>query len=343
MKSDHATNSDFCLKEAINRYSAHIAADVRSKKRRKAVAEEYAYHLEDAVYQGMLSGKSERDAFFAACDELGDPTKLQEMLACVHNRDPLPSYVKYLIAAAMISSVAVAYFLIENTIFRAWILLFFQLTLLGFGIFCIYCAYRFLHALRARSGTLKKLRRFCGENGLKMTVFGRGYTGLFHPHNQAQVTIETKTQNYIISIWGTFFGKRHLHLTDIGLYMYAKVIGYANIYTRVHSFFTPGYYLALPKGLTYFSMFHTELTDVPKGMHLLPQVDYEARNHPQKTNVPILLLSPVPFKTSLLISGRQNEALDGDAFLEAKLYSTVGFLSYLRGEEIKHRGSFGVL
>ena len=117
-------NDAFDLEESIIRYSNHIAADIKSKKRRHAVAEEYAAHIEDAVYHKMLSGISERDAFFAACEDLGEPAKLQEMLACVHNRPPLPSYVRWLVIGFLIGTVATLYFLIENTVFRAWVLLF---------------------------------------------------------------------------------------------------------------------------------------------------------------------------------------------------------------------------
>ena len=98
--------------------------------------------------------------------------------------------------------------------------------------------------------------------------------------------------------------------------------------------------MALPKGLSYFSMIHTELTDTPKGTRLLPKVDWQSKEAKDKENVHILLLSPVPFKTSFLISGRETEALDGDAFLDTFVYSTVGFLSYLNGERIATDGSF---
>ena len=337
---DLHVNEAFDPEEAIVRYANHIAADIKSAKKRQEVAEEYAAHIEDAMYHKMLGGVSERDAFFAACDDLGEPAKLQEMLACVHNRAPLPSYVKWLIVGAFLGLIAALYFLIESTVFRAWVILFVQLTLLGIGIWVAYLLHRAVRAVRRRRETLKKLRRFAENHNLGFTQYGSGYAGVFFPTSRADVTIDTPDCRYILSLWGTFYARRHLHLTDIGLYMHSQVFGYANLYTRVHNFFTPGFYMALPKGLSYFSMVHTELTDTPKGTRLLPKVNWESKEAKDKKNVRILLLSPVPFKTSLLISGRETEALDGDKFLDSFVYSTVGFLSYLNGERIETDGSF---
>ncbi len=336
----------FDLEAAIDRYSYHIANDIRSHRKRREVAKEYAAHLEDATYEKMLSGLSKQEAFSEACGELGEATKLQEMLACVHNRDPLPSYVRYLLLALGAGGLFALYFLIENTIFRAWLLLFFQLTAIGFGIYGTVCLVRLVRTVRRRLATLRKLRRFCEENGLTYICRRHGLAGMFRPTKAVEVAVETPDTRYVLSLWGTFHGKRHLHLTDIGLYMYTRIFGYANIWTRAYSFFPGGHIaLALPKGLTYFSAFHTELTDVPKGTHLLPRIDWKSLEHPTKENVHILLLSPVPFKTSALISGRINEVLDGDTLVGepydgAAVYSTVGFISYLKGEGIISGGTF---
>ena len=341
MSRDNGKKDAFNLASAIDRYSLHITNDIRSHKTRREVAREYAAHLEDAVYEKMLSGMSEEEAFAATCEALGNPTELQEVLACVHNRDPLPSYVRLLLLLLAACIPVTLYFMIENTIFRAWMILFFQLTLLGFGIYGFICLVRLIRTMRRRRATLKKLALYAKENGLIYTCRGNGYAGVFRPTKAAEVTIDTPDCRYILTLWGTFHGKRHLHLTDIGLYMYTRVIGYANIWTRAYSFFPGGQAaFALPKGLTYFSLLHTELIDVPKGTHLLPKVNWEDAEHPTKKNVRILLLSPVPFKTSALISGRENELLDGDTFNDATVYSTVGFLSYLNGERIATNGTF---
>lgn len=341
MSRDNSKKDAFDLASAIDRYSLHITNDIRSHKTRREVAREYAAHLEDAVYEKMLSGMSEEEAFAATCEALGNPTELQEVLACVHNRDPLPSYVRLLLLLLAACVPVTLYFMIENTIFRAWMMLFFQLTLLGFGIYGFICLVRLIRTMRRRRATLKKLALYAKENGLIYTCRGNGYAGVFRPTKAAEVTIDTPDCRYILTLWGTFHGKRHLHLTDIGLYMYTRVIGYANIWTRAYSFFPGGQAaFALPKGLTYFSLLHTELIDVPKGTHLLPKVNWEDAEHPTKKNVRILLLSPVPFKTSALISGREKEILDGDTFDGATVYSTVGFLSYLNGERIATNGTF---
>lgn len=337
----HASSEEaFELEDAITRYSNHIAADIKSPKRRREVAAEYAAHLEDAVYREMLGGTSARDAFFSVCDRLGEPAKLQEMLACVHNRPPLPSYVRWLVLGLFIALLAVLYFLVESRPLRAWIMLLAQLAVLGISIWALHLAYRALRAVKRRRRTIARLRRYAEAHGLGFRLYGRGYAGIFRPTKEAEVVIDTPDCRYILSLWGTLYARRHLHLTDIGLYMYSRVFGHMHLHTRAYHFFAPGFHMALPKGVGYFSMMHTNLTDVPQGMRLLPEVDWSAHELRDKKNVHILLLSPVPFKTSLLLSGREVEALDGDAFLDSAIYSTEGFLSFLNGERIETDGTF---
>ena len=337
-----AQKQGFDLEESIRRYTAHITSSIVSHRKKEAAAKEFAGHIEDAVYEKMLRGFSEKDAFQAACEELGDPTKIGELLACVHNKDPLPSFVRWLIFLGVGAGIALAYFLIENTSFRAWIILFVQLTLIGFGIFAAVALYRTLHCLRARRNTLRKIEAFAVTHGLRYGFIANGYNGVFRPTDKPQMWVETpKGERNILSMWGTFWGKRHLHLTDIGLYTYTKIFGYAMIPTKVFAFFGAAFFTAVPKGLQYFSYTHTEIHDsLPKGVHLLPKVDWEMGEVVGKKNVRILLLSPVPFKASSLENGREHELMDGDRFTDATVYSTVGFLSYLNGERIASGGSF---
>lgn len=330
----------YALKDEILRYTHRLVADIRSSRKREAVREEYAAHIEDAMTAYMLGGMTEEAAFARVCEELGKPTMIAELLAVTHNRDPLPSFVKWLFLATAVLALALTYVLVDNRVLRAWIALVFQLSVLVLGIFGIYLSYRLLHALRARRGTLRKLRAFAEAHGLTLTVRKRGMRGLLAPTPYADVTLDTPARRYVLTLWGTLYGKRHLHLTDIGLYRYSAVIGYANLLTRVHALLHSGAPGALPKGFEYFSIMHTDLVDVPRGMHLLPKVDFEEWEHPEKENVRVLLLSPVPFRTSALVGGRENELHDGDTFDGCTVYSTVGFLSYLNGERIRTDGKF---
>lgn len=330
----------YALKDEILRYTHRLVAEIRSPRKREAVREEYAAHIEDAMTAYMLGGMTEEEAFARVCEELGKPTMIAELLGVTHNRDPLPSFVKWLLAGAAVLALVLVYVFVDNRALRSWIMLAFQLGILGFGIFGIYLLYRLVHALRARRGTLRKLRAFADAHGLSLTVRERGMRGLLAPTPYADVILDTPSRRYILSLWGTLYGKRHLHLTDIGLYSYSAVIGYANLLTRVHALLHSGAPTALPKGFAYFSITHTNLVDVPRGMHLLPKVDFEAWEHPEKENVRVLLLSPVPFRTSALVGGRENELGDGDVFEGCVVYSTVGFLSYLNGERIRTDGKF---
>ena len=93
-----AENNDFILSEEIKRYANYLTLEIKSKKIRLEVRQEYIDHLEDAVYHYSLTGMSPTEAFRKAVEELGETSKIQTLLGAVHNKDKLPRFVKCLSA-----------------------------------------------------------------------------------------------------------------------------------------------------------------------------------------------------------------------------------------------------
>ncbi len=87
--------ADFDLSREIDRYAARICQDIRSGRKRRAVKQEYVEHLEDASDRYMMKGMSEEQALRAACEDLGDLSEMQTLLAVAHNGDGLLRWFKW--------------------------------------------------------------------------------------------------------------------------------------------------------------------------------------------------------------------------------------------------------
>ena len=72
--------SNFDLNKSIAVYISIVCRNIHSRKKRKAVAREYAEHIEDAMYRYSLSGFAEEQAFYKACQDLGAPENYSELL-----------------------------------------------------------------------------------------------------------------------------------------------------------------------------------------------------------------------------------------------------------------------
>lgn len=77
------TKFDLDLK--INETAESFCRDIRSKRKRKEVAREYAEHMEDSVARYMLLGKTAEEAFLMTCKDMGSTDSIGELLGKVHN------------------------------------------------------------------------------------------------------------------------------------------------------------------------------------------------------------------------------------------------------------------
>ena len=323
---------DFNLREAIDRYASHLAHDITSRRRRAAVKQEYADHLEDAIYAYTLQGMEEKEAYHRACEDLGDASKVQTMLAVVHNKDRLPRRIRYPLIALLSLLAATSYFWISNESFRAWYILFLELSIPVW----VYYFVLFCRAFKIRRAAIQKLKTHAKENGHKLHLF-HPYRSLLRRTTRPEAIYETADKRYIISLFATVRLKKTLHLSEHGFYNYSAKKGYAMLFMgRPH--LGSGYHdMFRPKNIAPRRLYHTDLYDVPYGMHAMPAVRYEDYHTPDKQNINVLMLNPIPFDVDYLRDGHIEKVRD-DAFLgDVRLWSASGFLSYIEGERIKKR------
>ncbi len=323
---------DFNLKQEIDRYASHLANDITSRRRRVAVKQEYAEHLEDAVYAYTLQGLDETEAYHRACEDLGDASKVQTMLAVVHNKDRLPRRIKYPLFATLALLVATSYFFIPNESFRSWYILILQLSIPVW----IYYLILFFRAFKIRRSAIQKLRAYSEENGHKIQIF-HPYRSLLRRTARPEVIYETADHRYIISLFATVRLKKTLHLSEHGFYNYSAKKGYGMLFVgRPH--LNPGYHdLFRPKNIGPRRLHHTHLYDVPYGMHAMPNVCYEDYHSPDKQNIHAIMLNPIPFDVDYLRDGHIVKVRDDALLGDVRLWSASGFLSYIEGERIKKR------
>lgn len=327
---------DFNLREAIDRYASHLAHDITSRRRRAAVKQEYAEHLEDAVYAYTLQGMEEKEAYHRACEDLGDASKVQTMLAVVHNKDRLPRRIKYPLYAALSLLAVTSYFWISNESFRDWYVLLLQLgvlTLCGIGVYYLVLFFR---AVGIRRAAIRKLLAYAKQNGHTLRI-AHPYRSLVRRTTRPELIYEAEDKRYIISLFATIRKKKTLHLTDNGLYSYSAKIGYGLLIGGIQYYRTAMPGLFRPKNIAPMPNAHSHVVDLPEGVHLMPDVRYEEHYSPDKQNVHVLMLNPIPFDVDYLRDGHIEKVRDDALLGDVRLWSASGFLSYIDGERIKKR------
>ena len=334
-------DSGFDYKAELERFTARLVREIRSPRRRKHVKQEYAEHMDDIVYHRMLSGESEAAAFRAACEEIGEASKISELLAAVHNRDKMPGWVRFVLLLALGIGVLISYFAVNNYVYRTWVVFLAQLVLLVLCVFLAVAFIRLLACLRIRKKAIKKLKAYAKVNDLKLVQCANGYKSIFARQSCPEFYLETRRARYIISFWTTFWRIRHLRLLDVGLYTYSHYVGYAMLggpgqmggsYGMGRGFMLPIFREWAKKiGLP---LWHTDLVEVPQGMHLIPKIEWEDKENPEKKNVRVLLLNPVPYKITGVEKGQPKPLGDDTTLGEWHIYSMTGLVSFLEGERI---------
>lgn len=337
-------DTDFILSEEIKRFANHLTYEIHSPKLRREIRQEYIEHLEDAIYSHTLKGIPAEQAFRMTCEEMGNTAKIQELLAAVHNKDKLPRWVKLMLGAILISVFVLSPIIIRNNIFLAWYILIVEISILVLMCFGIYLAVTFFRAICIRAKALKELKAYAKINGHKLTVNANPYFSLFTKTSEPELIYDTPTQRYIMSIWATVKRKQTLHLTDFGLYSYSKNFGYWLICGNFRGVISPGrvsLWGGLPKDTKWWHWYHTNVIETPAdGMRFTPQINYEKYEDPQKKNIYVLLLNPIPFKIDYVERGVLHKGGDDCKFGDVRIWSASGFMSYMDGRILYERKKF---
>lgn len=326
-------SDEFRLSHEIERYTARITSGIRSKQIRARVMEEYRTHIEDYVDAAALRGLSAEEAFSEVRTELGDERKLEELLAGLHNRRP-SSRFNLLLLTAGISLLLSTYFIFPGEGYRSWFVLFLQLTLLVLGCVLLYTAWRYADSLRLRRAGYRRLARYARESGLLLTKNGSIYRSIFSLGKRPELILDTPKTRYLLYLFPTVRKRKTLRLLDSGLYSYWDNVGYMYLYTRHTALFGPSWYIFVPRGVRPFASFHSEMRELPRGMHILPDIEWSPEAEEGRGTVCVYLLSPIPFKLVGIERGVAREMGDDAVFCGRRIWSFSGLISYLEGLRI---------
>ena len=78
------------------------------------------------------------------------------------------------------------------------------------------------------------------------------------------------------------------------------------------------------------------MVEVEKGWRLLPEIPWEDFESQTKNNVKVFLLNPVPYKFLCIENGVEKNVQDGYNLSNFWVWSTEGFLSFLKGENLSN-------
>ncbi len=323
----------FRLREEVDRYTARLVAGIRHRRRRERVRAECAEHLYDRIEELTLGGTSPEAAFSLVRREMGDEGALAEVLTAVHKHRRLPSWLTPLVVLVGLALLFASYFIIEYRPYRSWLLL---LGEIGLGILLILgglCLLRLLSGYRIRRRSFRRLAAYAEERGFTLSQSAGLYTSLVRRTTAPELILDTGRRRYILYHFSTLRKRRTLRLLEGGLYSYTKHFGYL-LYTRITRHIGPAYALFWPKHIKAPSLIHSEIVDVPRGLHLFPSVEWEANERRGVKNIRVLLLNPIPMRIVGVERGIERRLGDDTHFGGMHIFSMTGFLSYLEGERI---------
>ena len=336
---------DFAVRTAIDRYTSRITSEIKSKKRRKEVKQEYTEHLEDAVYYHAMHGIPEKQAFDLACENMGEVSKLQSMLAAVHNKDPLPSWIKWGLCFLGIVTYALLYQWNTHPILHAWLTFGIQSAMILCIVTVITGCGIWVAAMVKHGRTMREIRKYTCTHGLVLHKNSSPFLSLFKRSATPEWVIDTPHRRYVISLWPTIRPRRHLYFHFGGLYTYHTPFAFLLMgpafapFSRASAYIPGGSVFDAPS----FNMSYMNAENLPKGTHLMPTVTYKDLDSMEKENIHILLLSPAPTRVYLLERHRCRQLSEGDVLPEAlggvRIYTADGLISLW--EEIRIFGREG--
>ena len=336
---------EFDLNGALDRLAVRICREIRSKHRRERAIKEFRAHLEDAVEDIMRQGNPPEKAYAELEKSLGDTDKLSTLMASVHNTHHFPFGILLIVVlGAYIGRLIYLYYTIKDAISRDGIEFQLQLFAIVAAVVLVLFAAKWTRVIFKRASALRRLKKYVKKNGGAITRHNSCYKSLFTRLSVPELIVDMGERRYIISMWATNMRRRTLHLQDNGIYSYDKHFGYmlASPGIAPHSRIT----FFRPKGMEndpLFTFYHSEMMKLPEGAHLMPEIDFGSSFAPDKENIPVLLLNPIPLDVEICEEGRVRRLTDGDTLPatlgNARLYSMSGLISLM--EEIRIFGREG--
>ena len=325
---------EFDLNGALERLAARVCREIKSKHRRERTIKEFRGHLEDAAEDLMRQGNPPEKAYAELEESLGDTDKLSTLMASVHNTHHVPVILPWLAGAAVLGGLIYLYLTTENSNLQAWLSVGFQLLAIAVGVALVLFAAKWTRAIGKRASALRRLQKYVDANGGTLIRRGNCYKSLFVRTAYPELTVDIGDRCYILSLWATVKRRRTLHLQDNGIYSYDKHFGYmlATPGIAPHSRIT----FFRPKGMEndpLFTFYHSEMVKLPEGAHLMPEVNYKECFAPDKINIPVFLLNPIPLDVEICENSHIHKLVEGDTLPpslgSAKVYSMSSLISMM--------------
>ncbi|MBQ4111411.1 MAG: hypothetical protein IJD38_01305 [Clostridia bacterium] len=342
---ENRNRNEFDLNGALDRLAARVCRDIKSKRRRERAISEFRAHLEDAAEEIMRQGNTPEAAYAELEESLGDTDKLSTLMASVHNTHHFPFGILIGVAVAgYIAGLLYLYFTVNEEIARNGLQFQLQMLAIIAIVALVLFVAKWTRAIAKRASALRRLKKYVKENGGTITRHNGCYKSLFTRVSVPELTVDMGDRRYILAMWATASRLRTLHLQDNGIYSYNKHFGYMLVSPGI----APHSRLPMfhPKGMEndpLFSFYHSEMMTLPKGVHLMPEVRYGDCFSPDKINIPIFLLNPIPMNVEICENAHIHKVAEGDTLPAsmggARLYSMSGFISLM--EEIRIFGKEG--
>ncbi len=336
--------NEFDLNGALDRLAARICREIKSKNRRERATKEFRAHLEDAVEDIMRQGNTPETAYAELEESLGDTDKLSTLMASVHNTHHVPVILPWLAGAAVLGGLVYLYLTTENYSLQSWIGVGLQLFAIAAAVVLVLFAAKWIRAIGKRASALRRLQKYVDANGGTLIRRGNCYKSLFVRTAYPELTVDMGDRRYILSFWATVKRRRTLHLQDNGIYSYDKHFGYMVAIPAGEAAIMFRASIFRPRGMEndpLFTWYHSEMTKLPGGGHLMPEIDYGALYAPDKVNIPVFLLNPIPLDVEICENDHVHKLADGDKLPDslggATVYSMSSFVSAVdRAETFDH-------
>ena len=166
---------EFDLNGALDRLSARICREIKSKHRRERAIKEFRGHLEDAAEDILRQGNPPEKAYAELEESLGDTEKLSTLMASVHNTHHVPVILPWLAGSAVLGGLIYLYLTTDNYNLQSWIGVGLQLFAIAVGVALVLLTAKWIRAIGKRASALRRLQKYVDANGGTLIRRGNCY------------------------------------------------------------------------------------------------------------------------------------------------------------------------
>ena len=344
-------SKSFDLKKEIDKYTSKISYDIFSPKKRNEIKQEYADHIEDEVYQLQLLGMNEKEAFYKACENMGDESKTRFLLAEIHNNKlqrfivnkirHLKSYFtskrffKTLLISSIVFFVTLIFYIShfseimdfavrlvtfgDSPEFKQRIFTFiFVASLISILILILKSIIPVINYCIGRSICYIRLASFCLFHRCKFSIARIPFASFRGLNESGDIKIAVDGQIYIIHFIDVIMKyRREVTILNDGFYTVSKVLP-----DQLHA-----YGATLIDGESWYNLYVTSIKNHTwdgKRTKKLPNIATDNKDSH------ILIINPTPIAKSLVRKNGIETMKDGDTIANFTNYSFKGFIRLLK-------------